>query len=197
MPKTSGLAQTLNSKRCERRLQNLNKQTTSKKSYLYLEQQVGRQDKINLVNYVKHSHPIQKIVKTLGINRSTYYAKCNHKPSQIEIENANLTAESKQIYGAPKIHFILKKNHKTLSLKRVQKADIRSKAIKKWRAVGKQGPVIAHENLLKQDFTTTSPNQKWAQISLISIRHMTAELICQASWTFTPTRLLLGIWANE
>jgi putative transposase len=100
--------------------------------------------------------------------------------SNRERENKELTkriceihAESKQRYGAPKIHIILKKEGYNVSLKRVQrlmiKADIRSITFKKFRPYSSSGTVEERENLLNQDFTTTTINEKWvADITYIN-----------------------------
>ncbi|QZT33061.1 IS3 family transposase [Caldalkalibacillus thermarum TA2.A1] len=64
----------------------------------------------------------------LGIPRSTYYQRLNHKESSRERENREITQriisihqESKQRYGAPKIHHLLKQEGFQVSLKRVQR----------------------------------------------------------------------------
>ncbi|WP_407942274.1 IS3 family transposase [Microaerobacter geothermalis] len=68
-------------------------------------------------------------------------------------------------YGAPKIHQMLLKEGYKVSIKRVQrlikKADIRSITKRKFRPQSNKGKVIEGTNILKQDFSTTTINQKW------------------------------------
>jgi putative transposase len=116
----------------------------------------------------------------LEINRSTYYQSLQKVESNRERENKELTkriceihADSYQRYGAPKIQKVLKREGFTVSLKRVQrlmnKAEIRSITQKKFRPYSSQGKVEERENLLNQDFTTTTINEKWvADITYIN-----------------------------
>jgi len=89
-----------------------------------------------------------------------------------EIENEKVLArikviheESKQRYGAPKIHYLLTKEGFTVSLKRVQrimrKANIRSITTKKYRPASPLEQVKEQVNIIKQDFRTTTINEKW------------------------------------
>lgn len=108
----------------------------------------------------------------LEVPRSTYYQSFNKVKSSYEIENEKILkhirvihAESKQRYGAPKIHILLGKEGFLVSLNRVQrimkKAEITSVITKKYRPTKSTGLVVERENILKQDFTTTDINQKW------------------------------------
>lgn len=73
--------------------------------------------------------------------------------------------ESKQRYGAPKIYDKLVEDGWSVSLKRVQrlmrKAHIRSITVKKFRPQTSKTTIQSRENLLNQNFTTTTINQKW------------------------------------
>lgn len=76
-------------------------------------------------------------------------------------------------YGAPKIHKILQKGGFKVSLKRVQRlmkaAGLFSIVRKKFRPQSSKVKVIDRDNLLKQDFTTTTINEKWvADITYIN-----------------------------
>lgn len=77
----------------------------------------------------------------------------------------DIHTESKQRYGAPKIHFILQQEGYSASLKRVQRlmseAGIRSITQKKYRPCSSKHQVEERDNLLQQDFSTTTINEKW------------------------------------
>ncbi len=118
--------------------------------------------------------------RVLGIPRSTYYQRQKAVPSNRERENREYTKqiyriheESKQRYGAPKIHRILGHEGVTISLKRVQRlmrrAGIHSITKKKYSPQVSSHSVEDRENLLEQDFSTTGLNQKWvADITYIN-----------------------------
>ncbi|GGK27096.1 hypothetical protein GCM10010965_19850 [Caldalkalibacillus thermarum] len=127
------------------------------------------------------SIPVHTLCKVLGIPRSTYYQRLNHKESNRERENREITQriisihqKSKQRCGAPKIHHLLKQEGFQVSLKRVQrlmkKSGIRSIVKKKYKPYPSKEKVIQRDNLLKQDFTTNTINEKWvADITYIHI----------------------------
>jgi len=108
----------------------------------------------------------------LGIARSTYYQSSQKTESKRERENKELTQQiqeihiqSKERYGAPKIHKMLVKKGKTISLKRVQrlmkKANLRSITTRKFRPISSKEKVVERGNILNRDFTTTTINEKW------------------------------------
>lgn len=110
--------------------------------------------------------------KVLKLNRSTYYKHINHVESVREIESEHLCAEIKKIfycskrrYGAPKIHRVLLENGFNASIKRVQRKmvlmGLRSIVVKKYHYYSKTSAFSEKQNLLNQDFSTTSINQKW------------------------------------
>lgn len=72
---------------------------------------------------------------------------------------------NKQRYGATKIHQILLKEGRSVSLKHVQKLmkqlNLRSIVIKKYRPQRSNSPIISKENILKQNFSTKSICEKW------------------------------------
>jgi transposase InsO family protein len=95
-----------------------------------------------------------------------------HTESNRDRENRKLKAriiaiheESQQRYGAPKIHFLLKQEGFQVSLKRVQrlmrKAGIFSIVKKKYKPYPSQEKVVERDNLLQQDFSTRTINEKW------------------------------------
>ncbi len=111
--------------------------------------------------------------RVLELPRSTYYQSFHKIKSNYETENEKILerikvihAESKGRYGAPNIHRILTtKEGFSVSLKRVQRLmkneGIRSIIVKKYRPTPSSGPVEERNNLLDQDFSTTTNNEKW------------------------------------
>lgn len=110
--------------------------------------------------------------RVLMMPKSTYYQSFHKKPNSYHVANEELLDEIKAIhkeskgrYGAPKILKLLLKKGYQASIKRVQrlmkKAGIKSTIVKKFRPQPTQKPVEERENILKQDFTTTSINEKW------------------------------------
>ena len=110
--------------------------------------------------------------RVLKLPRSTYYDSFHKKPNSYHIANEVLLdrikvihKESKGRYGAPKIHEILQKEGYSCSIKRVQRlmrqAGIQSCIVKKYRPASTREPVKERENVLEQDFTTTTINEKW------------------------------------
>ena len=108
----------------------------------------------------------------LEMPRSTYYQSWQKTISKREQENQELTkrikeihSESKERYGAPKIHHILCKEGYHVSIKRVQRlmkeAGIRSITKKKFRPTPSKENVVERENIIKRDFSTTTINEKW------------------------------------
>lgn len=102
------------------------------------------QEIINHIEQEKENHPVQVLCEVLEVPRSTYYQFFHKVKSSYEIENEAILAciniihaESKGLYGAPKIHHFLNEEGFTVSLKRVQrlmKAEgIRSVITKKYR----------------------------------------------------------------
>ena len=113
----------------------------------------------------------------LGVARSTYYDKKTRPVSQTELENNELRKtimaiylDSKRRYGSPKITRILNKKRKLankskVSQKRVQRLmnqlGIKSIVVKKFNPQSKSSVYTNGKNILNQDFTTTTINEKW------------------------------------
>lgn len=74
--------------------------------------------------------------------------------------------DSKRRYGAPKIFKVLQNEGETASLKRIQRRmtvlGIKSVVVKKYKPVKAEKNIEQKENILNQDFSTTSINQKWS-----------------------------------
>ena len=107
----------------------------------------------------------------LGIARSSYYQSQHKTESKLSRENKELTEkiihihqDSGKRYGAPKIHQILLDQGLSVSIKRVQrlmkKENICSIILKKYKPHSSRSTVEEQPNLLEQDFSTTTINEK-------------------------------------
>lgn len=125
-----------------------------------------------LIDNHKSDYAVHTLCEVLGIPRSTYYQTQHYTESKRDRENREITKriieiheESKQRYGAPKIHYLLNQEGYKVSLKRVQrlmkKADIRSIVKKKYKPYPSKEEVVERDNLLQQDFSTNTMNEKW------------------------------------
>jgi putative transposase len=110
--------------------------------------------------------------EVLGVSKSTYYQPFHKVESDKERANNQLKErileiyeDSKKRYGAPKIHITLEKEGYPVSLKRVQRLmvelGIRSIVNKRFRPQASKFEVVERENILNQDFSTTTINEKW------------------------------------
>lgn len=108
----------------------------------------------------------------LGVARSTYYKSLEKTESNRDKENSELKVSIQRIYhdnkgryGAPKIHYILVREGYKVSLKRVQRLmkdlNLYAITVKKYKPTSSKKVVDGLENVLKQDFSTTSINEKW------------------------------------
>lgn len=115
-----------------------------------------------------------KVLRFLKLKRSTYFARLKPIKSARMLENERffqliqaIYTASKGRYGAPKIHQKLLQAGEKLSLKRVQKlmlkAGLRAITVRKWRAKrAEQSRHTHYPNLLAQDFSADTLNQKWS-----------------------------------
>ena len=110
--------------------------------------------------------------RVLKMPKSTYYQSFHKKPNSYHVANEKLLVRIRAIhadsggrYGAPKIFAILKQEGYTGSIDRVQRimkhAGIRSNIVKKYKPTTSSTPIEERENVLEQDFTTKSINEKW------------------------------------
>ncbi|MFD1736705.1 IS3 family transposase [Bacillus salitolerans] len=143
-----------------------------KKGYGHIREKVETTELINMIEDLQDQHPVQTMCEVLGVPKSTYYQSFHKIESKRESVNNQLKKrileiyeESKKRYGAPKIHRMLEKEGYLVSLKRVQRLmaelGIRSIVNKKFRPQASKGEVVERENILNQDFTTTTINEKW------------------------------------
>jgi putative transposase len=83
----------------------------------HIREKVSLTELSDVIDKNKDQYPIQRLCDVLDVPRSTYYQASQKKESNRERENRELIQlikkiheESKQRYGAPKIHNILGKN---------------------------------------------------------------------------------------
>ncbi|MBS4172774.1 IS3 family transposase [Bacillus sp. FJAT-49736] len=151
-----------------------------KKGYGHICEKVKTTELIKVIVDLQDQHDTQTLCGVLGIAKSTFYQSFKKTESNRERENKQLTKrikeiyrESKMRYGAPKIHNLLEKEGYNVSVKRVQRlmkaAGLFSIVKKKFRPQSSKTKVMERENLLDQDFTTSTINEKWvADITYIN-----------------------------
>lgn len=106
------------------------------------------------------------------MNRSTYYKFLRHTPSKRFKENQILSVhilatfkEHKRRCGSIKLCRYLKRKgintnpHRVLRL--MKKMNLVPVTIKRYKPKTSNTKVVSKENILKQDFTATKPNEKW------------------------------------
>ncbi|WP_246552452.1 IS3 family transposase [Vallitalea pronyensis] len=127
---------------------------------------------VKFITKYREKYTVKLICKVLKFPRSTYYKALLSVPSKRILERQQLQEDilktyykSKKRYGAPKIHKMLLKDGKSISLKRVQRymasLGIRSIVVKKYKPLSSKAPVMERENLLNQAFDADTINQKW------------------------------------
>ena len=118
-------------------------------------------------------HPVALMCRVLDVSRSGYYDWRDRPPGARQEANTRLAADVHRVYaehkgrsGAPRITKQLRDEGQTVGKNRVagvMRAErLRAKAARKYKATTNSNhnlPVAP--NLLEQNFTATSPNQKW------------------------------------
>jgi transposase InsO family protein len=127
--------------------------------------------------------PVSVMCRVLGVARSGYYAWLRRPESARKRANRALVVEikaihqkSRETYGSPRIHAVLRRKGYRCSRKRVARlmrlAGLRSKSPKKFKATTDSAhshPVAA--NLLERDFEVRMANEVWlADITYIWTR---------------------------
>jgi hypothetical protein len=101
--------------------------------------------------------------------------------------------DSHKRYGAPKIREVLVKTYPRLSVNRVQRhmkaLGIRSIVHKKYKPYKSEPVYELGENLLKRDFSTTKPNEKW-------VADITYVHTAQDGWCYLASVLDLHLQEN-
>lgn len=121
------------------------------------------------------AHSLTQMCRVMGLSRSGYYEWLERqgKPSSRTVQRKLLDQHVKEIYyakrgraGSPRLtHHLHALGHiydkKTIASS-MQRQDLRAKAARKFKATtnSKHNLPVA-DNLLKQDFSATRPDQKW------------------------------------
>ncbi len=129
----------------------------------------------------RHRYPIRMMCRLLNVSRSGYYA-WRTRPESARVKRdrelipqiKRIYAQSKGVYGSPKIHAELIDEgyrvgrHKVAQLMRLER--LRGCPKRRFRVTTQRDPAHAvAKNLLKQNFSTDAPNQRWvADITYLS-----------------------------
>jgi transposase InsO family protein len=121
----------------------------------------------------RHQYPITVLCQALEVSESGYYAWKNREVSQHTREDARLAAEiqqifldTRQVYGSPRIHAVLKERGVRTSRKRVvrlmQQLGL-SAQVKRSRKPITRSDAHARfaPNTLNRDFMAEQPNTRW------------------------------------
>src|SRR5450759_1890311 len=120
----------------------------------------------------RHRYGVRTLCQVLKVSASGYYAACGRPPSARTQRQASLTArirtihtESRDTYGAPRVHFELAVQGITCSKKTVarlmQQAEIVPKTVRRFRITTDSRGTKASPNLLGRVFTAARPNTCW------------------------------------
>lgn len=134
---------------------------------------------VQAIELLRHSYPLDQMLSTCGMARSTYYYRLSSlrydKYGELKKSIKEIFKQNKSRYGYRRITLELAEqgitaNHK-LVLKLMREMEL--KPIQKHRHYrsykGTVGKVA--DNVIKRDFTASEPNKKWAtDISQINIR---------------------------
>jgi transposase InsO family protein len=116
---------------------------------------------------------VSLMCEALAVSHSGFYAWLGRAESPRSVENRRLVerireehADSRRIYGSPRIHAALKARGETCGRHRVarlmRQAGLRSKVVRRFvRTTDSRHHHPVAENLLNRCFTTTSPNAVW------------------------------------
>jgi transposase InsO family protein len=118
---------------------------------------------------------VKRACELLKVSRAAYYAARDGQPSKRERDDAALTAgiktvheDSKERYGAPRVHAELRAQGKRHSRKRIarlmRQAGLRGKAAKRWKKTTIPDPAAAaRADRIRRDFTAdaSKANTRW------------------------------------
>ncbi len=122
----------------------------------------------------RDQYPVELMCQLLAVSRSGYYAWRSRPESQRVQDGRHLLAAIKRIhaasggvYGSPRIWAELKEEGSRCGLHRVaqlmHRAGLRGCPKRRFKVTTQRDPAHAvADNLLKQDFSASEPNQRWA-----------------------------------
>jgi len=122
----------------------------------------------------KNRYTVSLLCEVMQVSRRGFYNWLNRATSKRELENQSLTERIReihdtyrQVYGAPRIHQVLRNTGSTCSLNRVARlmrvANIVPKTIKKFRVTtDSRKSLKPSENVLNRRFSPKFKNQFWA-----------------------------------
>ena len=116
---------------------------------------------------------VKLLCRILKVPRSTYYATINRPESMRSQESRDYCTQIKEIwlksrkcYGSPRIAAIMRSKGIFISQKRVGRLmagmGIRSVTMRKYRHYRSIEDKVDRQNILKQDFASERPNERWA-----------------------------------
>jgi len=129
--------------------------------------------KYEFMQWHESEFTIEGMSRVFGVSRSGYYRFSHAKPSRRAEEDERLLLKikaihqaSRQTYGSPRVHAELREEGELCSRKRVSKIMRRSGVIakmkKRFKVTTRANPKASvAPNLLQQDFTADTPNQRW------------------------------------
>lgn len=138
----------------------------------------------------KEKYDVRLLCKCLNIHHSVYYYHCNHTKNsykeanqKLDVKIAEIFNDSKKRYGSPKITKILNEQGIKVSQKRVarrmKELGLRSITVKKFnhQRKSKIDDTKEYPNLLKQNFFSEKPSQKW-------VGDITYIYTIETGWTY-------------
>ena len=120
----------------------------------------------------RHQYPVKDLCRTLHVSRSGFYAALRRAPSPRRQRQATLTKkietiheESRQTYGAPRVHAELvaqgERCCRNTVAKLMRQASIQPRCIRRFRATANSRGTAASPNLVKRRFKVSRPNHCW------------------------------------
>src|SRR5450432_2341846 len=128
--------------------------------------------KYQFIDAQSQSYGVRTLCKALDVSRSGYYAARRRPPSLRSLRRTGLTSQirtihdaSRHTYGSPRVHAELHAQGvaccRNTVAKLMRKANIVSKAIRRFRVTTDSRNTMASPNLLRRVFQVDRPNHSW------------------------------------